>query len=64
MTTAEAAIATRQEQITNSQSTNWLQQIRGSFKDEPAFEEILAYEQAIRQGNESILIDRLQKIVQ
>ncbi|WAN68878.1 hypothetical protein BJP36_41685 [Moorena producens JHB] len=34
---------------------NWLQQITGSFKDEPAFEEVLAYGRAIRQGDESIL---------
>jgi hypothetical protein len=27
----------------------------GSFKDEPAFEEVLAYGRAIRQGDESIL---------
>lgn len=35
--------------------TTWLQQITGSFKDEPAFEEVLAYGRAIRQGDESIL---------
>lgn len=51
----EAAIALLQKQITTSQSTNWLQQITGSFKDEPAFEEVLAYGRAIRQGDESIL---------
>ena len=51
----EAAIAKLQKQSTTSQATNWLQQITGSFKDEPAFEEVLAYGQAIRQGDESIL---------
>ncbi|MDX2271426.1 MAG: hypothetical protein NW237_05680 [Cyanobacteriota bacterium] len=51
----EAAIAQLQKQITISQQTNWLQQITGSFKDEPAFEDILAYGQAIRQGDESLL---------
>ncbi len=51
----EAAIAKLQKQSTTSQPTNWLQQITGSFKDEPAFEEVLAYGQAIRQGDESIL---------
>jgi len=34
---------------------NWLQQITGTFKDEPAFEEVLAYGRAIRQGDESML---------
>jgi hypothetical protein len=51
----EAAIAELQKQVMASQPTNWLQQITGSFKDEPAFEEVLAYGQAIRQGDESIL---------
>ena len=32
-----------------------LQQIIGSFKDEPAFDELLAYGRAIRQGDESLL---------
>jgi hypothetical protein len=50
----EAAIAELQQVVT-PQPTNWLQQITGSFKDEPAFEEVLAYGRAIRQGDESIL---------
>jgi hypothetical protein len=51
----EAAIAELQKQIAIPQQTNWLQQITGSFKDEPAFEEVLAYGRAIRQGDESLL---------
>lgn len=51
----EAAISELQKQIANPQSTNWLQQITGSFKDEPAFEEVIAYGRAIRQGDESVL---------
>lgn len=51
----EAAIAKLQKQVDTSESNNWLQQITGSFKDEPAFEEILAYGRAIRQGDESML---------
>lgn len=51
----EAAISKLQKQIATPQPTNWLQQITGSFKDEPAFEEVLAYGRAIRQGDESIL---------
>jgi len=47
----EAAIAELQKQLADSQSANWLQQITGSFKDEPAFEEVLAYGQAIRQAD-------------
>lgn len=51
----EAAISELQKQVVASQPTNWLQQITGSFKDEPAFEEVLAYGRAIRQGDEFIL---------
>ncbi len=51
----EAAIAQLQKQIAISQQMNWLQQITGSLKDEPAFEEVLAYGRAIRQGDESLL---------
>lgn len=50
----EAAIAELQRQIA-PMPKNWLQQITGSFKDEPAFEEVLSYGQAIRQGDESLL---------
>ncbi|MDF5725444.1 MAG: hypothetical protein PUP91_34330 [Rhizonema sp. PD37] len=49
----ETAIAELQKQLADSQSVNWLQQITGSFKDEPAFEEVLAYGQAIRQADHS-----------
>ncbi|MBW4552795.1 MAG: hypothetical protein KME35_17040 [Aphanocapsa sp. GSE-SYN-MK-11-07L] len=51
----EAAISQLQQQVATPQPSNWLQKITGSFKDEPAFEEVLAYGRAIRQGDESIL---------
>lgn len=51
----EAAVTELQKQIATTQSTNWLQQITGSFKDEPAFEEILIYGREIRQANEPII---------
>jgi hypothetical protein len=51
----EAVVAELQQQIAAPQPTNWLKQITGSFKDEPALEEVLAYGRAIRQGDESIL---------
>lgn len=47
----ETAIAELQKQLADSQYVNWLQQITGSFKDEPAFEDVLAYGQAIRQAD-------------
>ncbi|MEG4303438.1 transferase hexapeptide repeat containing protein [Microcoleus sp. D3_18a_C4] len=45
----------KQKQIATPGPTNWLQQITGSFKDEPAFEEVLVYGRSIRQGDESFL---------
>ena len=51
----EVAITEFQKQVANPQPTNWLQQITGSFKDEPAFEEVRALGRAIRQGDESLL---------
>jgi hypothetical protein len=51
----EAAIVELQKQVATPQKINWLQQITGSFKDEPAFEEVLAYGRAIRRGDESAL---------
>jgi hypothetical protein len=44
----EIAVAELQKQVETLQPTNWLQQVTGSFKDEPAFEEVLAYGRAIR----------------
>ncbi|NJO50651.1 MAG: hypothetical protein HC840_15750 [Leptolyngbyaceae cyanobacterium RM2_2_4] len=51
----EAAIAELQEKVADPQPTDWLQQITGSFKDEPAFEEVLAYGRAIRKGDKTLL---------
>lgn len=49
---SDCAIAELQEQAAISQQSNWLEQITGACKDEPAFDEILAYRQAIRKGEE------------
>lgn len=51
----EAAIIEFQKQIATPEPTNWLEQITGFFKDEPAFEEVLAYGQAIPQGDELVM---------
>lgn len=53
----EAAVTELQKQVA-PQPANWLQQITGSFKDEVAFEEVLAYGQALRQGDESVIEER------
>ncbi len=66
LATVEAAIANLFKEIAQLkkrvsilQSTdrpiNWLQQITGSFKDEPAFEEALVYGIVIRKGEEFLL---------
>jgi len=36
-------------------SQNWLDQISGSFENEPAFDDVLKYGEAIRRGDESSL---------
>ena len=51
----EVAIAQLQKKILTDEPTGWLQQITGSFEDEPAFDEVLAYGRAIRKGDESLL---------
>jgi len=35
-------------------AADWLEQVIGSFKDEPAFDEVLAYGRAIRKGELSV----------
>jgi hypothetical protein len=54
LSAVEKAIAELQKQVATPQ-TNWLQQITGSFKDESAFEDVLAYGRAYRQGDESLI---------
>ncbi len=51
----EEAISELQRQVATNEPINWLQQITGSFKDDPVFDEILAYGKAIRAGDESLL---------
>lgn len=53
----EAVVAELQKQAAASQLMNWLKQVTGAFKDEPAFEEVLAYGRAIRLGHKSVLED-------
>ncbi len=51
----EAAVIELQKQVAASESTDWLQQVTGSFKNEPAFEEVLAYGRAIRQADHPLI---------
>jgi hypothetical protein len=47
----EAAIAElRDHRLIHPPAPDWLEQMIGSFQDEPAFEEVLAYGRAIRKG--------------
>jgi hypothetical protein len=51
LTALERAVAElRRNQLIQRPEPDWLEQIIGSFKDEPAFEEVLAYGRAIRKG--------------
>ncbi len=49
----EATIAQLQQQISNPQPPNWIEQVTGTFKDEPAFDRILAYGREFRQADNS-----------
>lgn len=52
MTALEQAVRELQEAMkTRTQSPDWLDRVIGSMKDEPAFDEVLAYGRAIRQAD-------------
>lgn len=54
----EAAVADLQRRLPSSTSVpNWLEQVIGSFKDEPAFEEVLAYGRAFRASDRPLADD-------
>jgi hypothetical protein len=46
----EAAIAELKQQQAHPK-TNWIEQITGSFKDDPIFEEVLAYGREFRYAD-------------
>jgi hypothetical protein len=48
--TAVSELQRRLERL--SSSPNWLHQVIGSLKDEPAFEEVIAYGKAIREADQ------------
>jgi hypothetical protein len=51
----EAAVAElREHRMIQKPAPDWLEQVVGSFEDEPAFEEVLAYGRAIRKGELSV----------
>jgi hypothetical protein len=45
----EEAIVALQKRLVTSQPINWLDQVTGSFRDEAAFDEVLAYGREIRE---------------
>ncbi|HEV3255873.1 MAG TPA: hypothetical protein VG013_03235 [Gemmataceae bacterium] len=48
----ETAVAELQRRLAAGPSTpNWLETVTGSFKDEPAFDEVLAYGRALRAAD-------------
>jgi len=53
LTTVETAVGELQRQLANlpPSGPHWLDQITGSFKDEPAFEEVLEFGRAIRSAD-------------
>jgi hypothetical protein len=55
----EVALSQLQQQISTTAHPNWIAQIVGTFKDESAFDEILAYGREFRQ-TEPLSTDDLQ----
>lgn len=52
LTAVEIAVRDMQRQMTIlPPATNWLEQIVGSFKDEPAFDEVLEYGRLMRSSD-------------
>jgi hypothetical protein len=52
VTALEKAVADLQRQLAaKPQPDHWLNQIIGSFKDEPAFDEVLEYGRAFREAD-------------
>jgi hypothetical protein len=53
LTAVETAVSDLQRRLANiPPSPNWLEQITGSFKNRPAFEEVLKYGQEWRQADQ------------
>ena len=49
----EAAVSELQRRLANlPPAPNWLEQVTGSFKEEPAFDEVLAFGQALRAADQ------------
>jgi len=52
LTAVENAVRALQQQLTIlPPAANWLERISGSFKDEPAFEEVLEYGRRFRSAD-------------
>jgi hypothetical protein len=49
-----AVVELRDHLLIQPLAADWLEQVIGSFKDEPAFDEVLAYGRAIRKGELSV----------
>jgi hypothetical protein len=49
----EAAMAELQLRVQPTQTRDWVEEFSGSFQDEPEFDKVLAYGQAIRRGDYS-----------
>jgi hypothetical protein len=53
LTAVEQAVSELQQRLAHLPvGTNWIARITGSFKDEPAFEEVLALGRAIRAADQ------------
>ena len=55
LSAVERAVADIQSRLANgTAAANWVEQFRGAFKDEPAFDEVIEYGRAFRAGEISV----------
>jgi hypothetical protein len=55
LTALESAVSELQRRLAAlSPPANWVERISGSFKDEPAFDEVLAYGRAFRAADRPV----------
>jgi hypothetical protein len=47
----EVTLSELQKQVSANHQPNWITAITGTFKDEPAFDEVLAYGREFRQAD-------------
>jgi hypothetical protein len=61
VTALERAVSDLQRQLLTQPAENWLEQLTGSFKDEPAFDEVVEYGRQFRWADRPNDGDEVQR---